>query len=448
MPKIRISETDKTGRVQQSAISNVVYVPIRLNSHASAGQLNKNSKDYSLGLFSNIQLFRSATDFETAAETIVKVKVATESGGGTGTTAEETSYDVAIINKKSLGYKLCKHLLNIGFEVLVEALSDSDTPSWNALKDKSLYDIRFLTLGALVEGAVTGGKSEFDLTGQVSDMIAAAKTRGDCIALVNANETADDFSYTATDVRGKFSSISDGEYAAAFTPWFYTKNLDFFYLNSEDDDEDDINIPVAIPAAFGYLFAYANATKNNPEWYAIAGFERGIIPELSGVFHEYSTADVEVLQARSATAEVELDDKSGTDNVGYAINPICYVRPAGHIIYGNRTLRINDANKKLIATSFLNIRNGLCAIKKLMYEASRKYTFEQNTETLWINFQSYITPLLDKMQSGNGILGYTFIKQKADAKARLKARLNLVPVEAVEDFDLEVYLTDDLTVSE
>lgn len=426
MPKIRISETDKTGRVQQSAISNVVYVPIRLNSDESVGQLSKDSKDYSLGSLSNIHLFRSATDFDKAAKTTVEITVTTGSGDGTGTTTEETSYNVAIIDIESLGYKLCKHLLNIGFEVLVEALGDNDTPSWDALEDKSLYDIRFLTLGAVVE-------DEFDLTGQVSDMIDTAAKRGDCIALVNANETASDFDYEATAVRAEFDSLDNGEYAAAFTPWFYTNNSDF------GDN-------VAIPAAFGYLFAYANATKNNPEWYAIAGFERGIIPELSGVFHEYSTADVEVLQGRGASAETELGAED--DNVGFAINPICYVRPAGHIIYGNRTLRVNDANKKLIATSFLNIRNGLCAIKKLMYEASRKYTFEQNTETLWINFQSYITPLLDKMQSGNGILGYTFIKQKVDAKARLKARLNLVPVEAVEDFELEVYLTDDLTVSE
>jgi hypothetical protein len=83
-----------------------------------------------------------------------------------------------------------------------------------------------------------------------------------------------------------------------------------------------------------------------------------------------------------------------------------------------------------------------------MYEASRKYTFEQNTETLWINFQSYITPLLDRMQSGNGILGYTFVKQKTDAKARLKAKLTIIPVEAVEDFDLHVELADSLNVSE
>ena len=52
------------------------------------------------------------------------------------------------------------------------------------------------------------------------------------------------------------------------------------------------------------------------------------------------------------------------------------------------------------------------------------------------------------MQSGDGIYGYRFIKQSTSKKARLKARLKIVPVEAVEDFDLEVMLTDSLEVVE
>lgn len=435
MPKIRINEIDNTGRVQASAISNVVYVPVRFNTHVEGETKRQLLKTDTVGRFNTLTLFTSATEFKNAA-------------GETGkyTDSENLLKEVdAIISADSLGYQLCVHLLNIGFHVLVEALADTDTPSWNLLEDKSLYDIRFLTLGSLVEGAtytngrVNEGAIYFNLTDSVQSMVSTAAKRGDCIALVNADETDPSYDYSVASVREDFGSLSDGEYAAAFSPWFYTKNSDF---KSTADDEKGVKIP----AAFGYLFAYANATKNNPEWYAIAGFERGIIPELSDVCHSYTTAEVEVLQGRSATEEVDLDDAA--DNVGYAINPICYVRPAGNIIYGNRTLRVNDASKKLIASSFLNIRNGLSAIKKVMYEASRKYTFEQNTETLWINFQSYITPLLDKMQAGNGILGYTFIRQKTDAKARLKARLNLIPVEAVEDFDLEVRLADDLTVSE
>ena len=403
MPKIRIIETDKTGSVQASAISNVVFVPIT----AAAG-----TAGFEPTLFSSVNAFKE----------FIEEKVPVASG--------DSFIDTPRANIDHLDCCLCIHLLRLGFQVLVEGIT-AEEPSWQKLQDKGLYDIRFLTNGTQPQTA-----------GIPAGMIECAKKRGDCVALVNADES-DEFTYDITTVRSVFSGISDGEFAAGFTPWFYTNNSDF--ANVLDTSNQKVENP-KIPAAFGYLFAYANAIKNYPEWYAIAGFERGIIPELTGVAHEYSSAEIEILQSRASTAAVELDDE--TDNVGVAINPIANIRPAGYIIYGNRTLRSNDATKKLIATSFLNVRNAVSAIKKVMYEASRKYTFEQNTETLWINFQSYVTPLLDNMKSGNGILGYKFIKVKTNAKARLKARLNIIPVEAVEDFDLEVYLTDDLTVSE
>ena len=426
MPKIRITEKDFTGRVQSSAISNVVYLPLMVTSGVNAKgeffreEIGKETTTEIAVDLSGIILYTSTSEFKNSVENVYQ-KVSAGEGA--------TTSNVNIVAATSLDYKLAVHLLNIGYQVLVEFVDSTNKPSWSRLEDKNLYDVRFLTLGNCVDLYAT----------ETGNMISTAAKRGDCVALVNTNELDSTFDYTATSVRSKFDG-TNGEYAAAFTPWFKTNNSDFQNPGAQE------KVEYAVPAAFGYLFAYANATKNSPEWYAIAGFERGIIPELTSVCHEYTTAEVEVLQARAVAAEVELDDAS--DNVGYAINPICYVRPAGYIIYGNRTLRVNDASKKLTAQSFLNVRNGLSAIKKVMYEASKKYTFEQNTETLWINFQAYVTPLLDRMQTGNGILGYQFIRQRTDAKARLKARLNLVPIEAVEDFDLEVYLTDDLTVSE
>lgn len=109
----------------------------------------------------------------------------------------------------------------------------------------------------------------------------------------------------------------------------------------------------------------------------------------------------------------------------------------------------NDGlNTVLKASAFLNIRNLANSVKKALYEAANKYTFEQNSEVLWVNFKSEVAPLLDRMQSGNGILGYKFIRIKTDKKARLKARLIIIPIEPVEDFELEVFLADSLEISE
>ena len=46
------------------------------------------------------------------------------------------------------------------------------------------------------------------------------------------------------------------------------------------------------------------------------------------------------------------------------------------------------------------------------------------------------------------LLLINFVKVATDAKARLRARLTLIPVDAVEDFEIDVYVVDDLTVSE
>lgn len=283
---------------------------------------------------------------------------------------------------------------------------------WTALKDKNLYDIRFLTTGALKVGVS-------------QDMITCAKDRGDCTALVNFDESGS-FNYSVAAIQGLIASVDNGEFAAAFTPAFYTTNADF-----TDDDE------VLIPAAFGYLFAYARAIKNNPEWFAVAGFDRGIIPELSRVKHKFSSAEVNLLQRRK-----DGDD----DNVGKAINAIAYIRPAGFVIYGNRTLKENTAAKGLTATSFLNVRNMISVVSKVAFEAANRFTFDQNSETLWINYKSYVEPTLARITHSDGAYGYSINKIKTNKKATLKAEIIIQPIEAVEDIELTIVMTDSATV--
>ena len=175
---------------------------------------------------------------------------------------------------------------------------------------------------------------------------------------------------------------------------------------------------------------------------------RGLIPELISVGVEYSTADIEVLQARAKDQEVALDDAG--DNVGIAINPIALVKPFGHIVWGNRTLRFNAESNNVgvtKATSFLNCRVLGTEVAKQLYNAARKYTFEQNSVVLWTNFRAEVTPTLDRMESGNGILGYTFKKVATDKKARLAAKVALIPIEGIEDFDMDIEMTDNISIS-
>lgn len=384
MPKIKITEQDLTGVINAAVISNTVYVPGVVSSGASP-----------------------------VAPFLVT------STGQLDEAAVAQSLDSSCLSYRLARYLLATYGMYVVYEGLAAGSTSAATASWDALRDKGLFDIRFLTTG--------------QFGGVIQEEINCAAARGDCTALV-------DFTSSTTGVdaiRQEVSSIASGEYAAAFTPWFTTSNSSLVGVN-----ETSVNIP----ASFGFLFAYGRACKNNPQWFAAAGSQRGIIDELSGVLKQYSSAECEQLQARAVTGEVNLDDDG--DNVGVAVNPIAYVRPFGYVIWGNRTLRNNDATTGLIATSFLNIRNMVSAIKKSLYNAARQLTFEQNSDNLWINFKTLVSPLLDQMKSSEGLLDYRFVKVPTTKRARLVANLRIIPIEAVEDFDITVELTDSIEVVE
>lgn len=403
MPKIKITESDNTGTTLLDQVSNVVYVP---GAIATTG-----TKAIDPVLFSSVTAFD---------------KVA-------------SSY------ADDLSHKLARRLIQAGMQVLYEGFVLSNniiTIDWTKLQDKALYDIRFLTTGGYA--CPTGA------------MIECASTRGDCVALLDHPDTIADTvaesgetvdNSQVAKVRRYFENVSTSvvdsgsssatSYSSAFTPWYKSSDTNLGATSSATVD---------IPASFGYLLAYATSAQTYPVWYAAAGSVRGIIPGLSGVTYEYTNAECEELQARASTGEVALDGEG--DNVGRAINPIAYVRPFGYIIWGNRTFRNNLVDEGTKATSFLNVRNLSSELKKTLYNAARKFTFEQNSNVLWINFTSQITPLLDKMVSGNGILGYRIVRQSTSKKARMAAVIYISPIEAVEDFELEVNLTDSVEVVE
>ena len=386
MPKYKITEVDNTGSLSLNEQSNVVFIP---------GKGTDGAKEPTL--------CRTKAELDNLA------------------ISQDGSYFLAL------------RLISLGMQVLYKpclaVTIDSvntiriDEEDWKALEDKNKYDIRFLTTGVYAIPS--------------ADMIACATKRGDCIALVDhaktladSSEAGDDNSY-AGKVRRAVSTYTS-KYAACFTPWF-TADLG-------DTSATDV------PGSAGYLLAYARSIQSNPLWKAVAGVFRGRIPELVSVDYDYTSADCDKLQGRAE----ELDGEG--DNSVFAINPICYRRYSGfaggynYVIYGNRTLLV-PGEKGLQATSFLNVRALITELSKTLYNASVTYTFEQNSDVLWVNFKSLITPLLDKMQSGEGIAGYRIDRIATTKKARLCARVTIVPIEAVEDFELEIYLEDSLDAS-
>ena len=395
MPKQVITEIDYSGAGASQAISTAVFVPGLLGTSAKVSS-------------GSITLCENETEFKTQI----------------GTNTADKSWVIA--------HQLVKLGLPVYFagyssaEALSAALSGTDL--WTEIQDRGLYDIRFITLGATEPTSTLCVKA-----------IEAAAGRGDAIALVdhpssltkivgNSGETTIP-SFFQT-VKTGMTDVGNLKYAAGFTPWCYCNGI------AESEGISTASTNYDLPATFIYLGAFAKSLQKNRSWLAAAGSYRGLCAFEFTPKAKFGDAAVNALQSRTAEA--------------IAINPICNVRPFGDIVWGNRTLLPNSATVEggLVASSFLNIRQLATDIKKTVYNAARKLTFEPNDNLLWSAFCAEVQPILDVMKSGRGIEGGRIIRVVTSEKATVKARVRVVPIEAVEDFYIQLEMADSLEVVE
>lgn len=416
MPKIKITEIDNTGVASLSSIPNVVYIPGK-----AVGTTAVASK-----------LFTTASEFK---KDIAKYTVD---------------------KSTSLAYQLLKLGMQVVFEGFASNVTAVSDNSIMALTDKNNFDIRFITAGAS------------GLTVNPGAMIACAYKRTDAVAIVDcaSEDVATIRAYVEfgqpdsgdpgalyTAVKTALGgAVTDEEvnnamsFGAMFTP---TCKVSFTGITADGKEKVESEF---IPASFAYLLAYATSTRTNAIWKAVAGSYRGIIPGLIKTNKSYSSAEVEILQARAKDGAVALDEAG--DNLGVAVNPISVVRPFGPVVYGNRTLRCNlnsegttsGGTGVLKATSFLNCRVLSTEVSKVCYNTAKRYQFEQNNLVLWTNIIASISPTLDSMVNDEGIMDWTPVKLPTDKKARIAMRIDLTPIEAVEDFDITINLTDNVSV--
>lgn len=405
MPKITINELDYTSGGAYLANENVVYIP---------GFSSKETLEDALGnsLVGVPTLCTTEEEFVETFGATPRQNIATD--------VEDKSFVMA--------YELLKlgmHVLyevpatEVGGAVAVTTLAEIEaslklTGFWTRLKDRGLYDIRFITSGAY-------GKGD---SAVIADMLTVASSsgRGDSVALIDHASTLTTKSDVQTFFNTSLSGSTQGKFGAGFTPWVHIASSAFVQENN------------LLPGSYAYLAAFALSVQTNPSWLAIAGASRGRIPGLVAPY------------VNITYGEIEANDLQSRDQDTITINPICNINPFGYILWGNRTLNPIGAGtvqqEDLVASNFLNIRNIIISIKKALFVTSRRLTFEQNNDVLWINFKAGIAPMLDQMVTGNGIADYRLIKKTSSVKATLKAVIRIVPIEAVEDFDLMIEMSD------
>ena len=288
------------------------------------------------------------------------------------------------------------------------------------LSDRDAYQIKFITTGGYPTFGLSSGNDIDDIS---KIMLQVAGNRGDCVALIDHidpdnGDISGIYDNLTSAIKNKTIRTANGEdakkYGAMFTPWAkYRLNV--------------VSGVSAFPGSFAYLRCLALSSKTNADWFAVAGATRGQVPDLLGLSSRVSGALADILQPRQ----------------GIAINPITDIKPYGYCIWGNRTLFNNIDD--LTASSFLNIRMLTSDVKKVVYKAAKKLTFELNSDVLWLNFKAAVEPTLDQMVSGNGLRGYKIIKVATDKKATIACKIKLFAIEAVEDWDITVELADGYT---
>lgn len=289
-----------------------------------------------------------------------------------------------------------------------------DATDSGVLMDKNELNFKYLTSGGYPV-------FEYNSNSIAKAMNNLAAARGDCVALIDhtdnpgrsltSNETATISVYNSMkQVAGNFSSFS-----AMFTPWVnvgLTTTSDSFKM----------------PGSFVYLTSLAASIRNNYNWLAIAGVTRG-------------RAAISSLDTTSPLTNT-IAESYTNNSEGVSINPITNIRPYGYCIWGNKTL-LTVGGGNGFATSFLNIRNLVSDVKKQAYVAAKSSLFEQNTDILWVNFKSMLMPMLDQMVSGAGLKSYKIIKLPNSDREVIRAKIVLVPVYAVEQFVIDIAITDE-----
>lgn len=298
-----------------------------------------------------------------------------------------------------------------------------EAQGYSRLEDKGEYVLKFITSGAY---PVLGYNEDVITT----LMLNVAAERGDAITLIDHTPN-NSRSVSALSANSVYSYVSDlcsipaynsrGEsiytYGGVYTPYgVYTNSV--------------IESAVELPGSFAFLISLAVSVQSNDNWLAIAGVTRGLVPNLISTSQNITNAIAD----------------SYTPRDGVSINPITNIRPYGLTIWGNRTLKNNALVGELTATSFMNIRQLACDVKRTIFTSAKRLTFEQNNDVLWINFKSMVSPLLESMLQSGGITNYELRKQATTERATLKAKVILECVEPVEDFDITISLTDSETL--
>lgn len=309
---------------------------------------------------------------------------------------------------------------------------------FDEIKDKDLYDVKFLTLGGMYAAIDISTVDERTVLTELVKI--ASDTRRDCLAILDIPYTLDKSSdgtdlisnpttgETYFDFLAALDPTAGTSYACSYDPWFYFKLPMYTTTNNTITTGERL-----VSGSFVFLYELAKSLKNgNPIWLPPAGVNRGLVTEATGAYFEIGSVRAE------AWAESPR-----------FINPIRKIRNYGYAIFGQKTLyKVDSSTETRSAFQDLSVRITANEIKRKIRDISIGLTFENNNLKTWNAFRAELDPYLMTMAADGALDNYQILM---DATTTTEADINNNTVRgtvivqiarAAEDFNIDFIVTN------
>ena len=198
----------------------------------------------------------------------------------------------------------------------------------------------------------------------------------------------------------------DSNYTATYYPWILTRDT----VN---------NTQIYLPPTGEVVRNLALTDNIAFPWFASAGYTRGLV--------------------NSVKARQKLTQEDRDTLYQGRINPIATFSDVGTVIWGNKTLQVNDS-----ALNRLNVRRLLLQARKLISAVAVRLLFEQNDQIVRQQFLDSVNPILDSIRRDRGLYDFrvTVSSTPEDLdRNTLTGKIYLKPTKALEFIDIEFFIT-------
>jgi len=286
-------------------------------------------------------------------------------------------------------------------------LADTITRGLDNIKDKILFDVKYVTLGNIYTTSYLINSNGTSVYNACADLCAF---RGDCVAILNP-----DYRKESVNVKQDFKSIGGkpSSYASVFAPWAV--------MSIYNGDRQWCS------PAMVFLTALAESVENgNPVYLPPAGVNRASLPDVYKTEYMIGSTLLDTWQNRDVPTN---------------INPVMFLNNYGYVIFGQRTLY--DTSDQLVGTRSalqeLGVRLVVLECKKEIRRVAIGLLFEYNNVHTWNEFKAGLRPMFSEMLDNGALQEYQIIMDETTNDAddidnnTLRGVIKIVPGRAVED---------------